>query len=82
VKTRNNTTSKGKTKTNPYNLYTKPGHHEAATNIAAFAGAKIFLGRGDGRCEGKNLFRLHGRCRQTALTKMYPNASYSRCVQP
>jgi hypothetical protein len=42
VKTRNNTTSKGKTKTDPYNLYTKPGQHEAATKIADFAGAKIF----------------------------------------
>ena len=42
VKTRNNTTSMGKLKTDPYNLYTKPGHHEAATKIAAFAGAKIF----------------------------------------
>jgi hypothetical protein len=42
VKTRNNTTSKGKLKTNSYNLYTKPGHHEAATKIAAFAGAKSF----------------------------------------
>ena len=27
------------------------------------------------RCEGKNLFGLHGRCRQTVLTKSYPNAS-------
>jgi hypothetical protein len=42
VKTRINTTSKGKLKTDPYNLYTKPGHHEAAKKIAAFAGAKIF----------------------------------------
>jgi hypothetical protein len=42
VKTRNNTTSKGKPKTNSYNLYTKPGHHEAAMKIAAFAEAKIF----------------------------------------
>jgi hypothetical protein len=42
VKTRNNTTSRGKLKTNSYDLYTKPGHHEAATKIAAFAGAKIF----------------------------------------
>jgi hypothetical protein len=42
VKTRNNTTSRGKPKTNSYNLYTKPGHYEAATKIAAFAGARIF----------------------------------------
>jgi ABC transporter substrate binding protein len=42
VKTRINTTCKGKLKTDCYNLYTKPGHHEAATKIAAFAGAKIF----------------------------------------
>jgi hypothetical protein len=41
VKTRNNTTSKGKTKKNSYRLYTKPGHYEAAQKIAAFAGAKI-----------------------------------------
>jgi LCP family protein required for cell wall assembly len=66
VKTRNNTTSKGKLKTDPYNLYTRPGHHDAATKIAAFAGAKIFW-VGDCRCEGENLFGLHGRCRQTAL---------------
>jgi hypothetical protein len=66
VKTRNNTTSKGKLKTDPYNLYTRPGHHDAATKIAAFAGAEIFS-VGDCRCEGENLFGLHGRCRQTAL---------------
>ena len=42
VKTRNNTTSRGKPKTNSYNLYTKPGHHEAAMKIAAFAQAKLF----------------------------------------
>jgi hypothetical protein len=42
VKTRNNTTSKGKTKTDPYNLYTKPGHYEAAKKIAAFAESEIF----------------------------------------
>jgi hypothetical protein len=42
VKTRNNTTSKGKLKTDPYNLYTKPGHHEAAKKIADFARAEIF----------------------------------------
>ena len=41
VKTRNNTTSKGKTKKNSYRLYTKPGHYEAAQKIAAFAGAKM-----------------------------------------
>jgi hypothetical protein len=39
---------------------------KAATKIAAFAGAKIFW-VGDCRCEGENLFGLHGRCRQTAL---------------
>src|SRR5262245_26632406 len=42
VKTRNNTTSKNKTKTNDYSLYRKPGHYEAAKKIADFAGAKIF----------------------------------------
>jgi hypothetical protein len=42
VKTRNNTTSKGKPKINPYNLYPKLGHYEAAMKIANFAGAKIF----------------------------------------
>jgi hypothetical protein len=42
VKTRCNTTSKGKLKTNAYGLYTKLGHHQAATKIADFAGAKIF----------------------------------------
>ena len=42
VKTRNNTTSEGKTKTNDYRLYDKPGHYEAAKKIADFVGAKIF----------------------------------------
>jgi len=42
VKTRNNTTSKGKIKTNDYSLYRKPGHYEAAKKIADFVGAKIF----------------------------------------
>jgi hypothetical protein len=42
VKTRNNTTSTGKPKTDPYNLYPKKGHFEAAKKIADFAGAKIF----------------------------------------
>jgi hypothetical protein len=42
VKTRNNTTAKGRIKTNAYNLYTKPSHYEAAKKIADFAGAKIF----------------------------------------
>jgi hypothetical protein len=54
VKTRNNTTSKGKTKTDPYK-YTKPGHHEAATKIADFGGAKIFwvaVTEADGDAEG------------------------------
>jgi hypothetical protein len=42
VKTRNNTTSKGKLKTDPYNLYTRPGHHDAATKIAALPEQKFF----------------------------------------
>jgi hypothetical protein len=42
VKTRNSMTSKGKLKTDPYNLYTKPTHYESAKKIADFAGAKIF----------------------------------------
>jgi hypothetical protein len=40
--------------------------------------SKNFLGRGNCRCKGPTLFRLHGRGRQTAVAKMYPNASYSR----
>jgi hypothetical protein len=42
VKTRINTTSKGKIKKNAYNLYIKPGHHEAAKKIANFARARIW----------------------------------------
>jgi hypothetical protein len=41
VKTRNKFTKTGKLKKNSYNLYTKPGHHEAAKKIADFFGAEI-----------------------------------------
>jgi hypothetical protein len=72
----NNTTSKGKLKTNPYNLYTKPGHYEAATRIAAFAGAKIFWVAVTVDAKAKT-FRLTWKMSPNWLTQMYPNASYS-----
>jgi Holliday junction resolvase-like predicted endonuclease len=42
VKTRNNTRSTGKPKTDAYRLYNNPRHYEAAKKIADFAQAKIF----------------------------------------
>jgi hypothetical protein len=77
VKTRNNTTSRGKIKTNSYNLYTKQVITRRRRRLQ-LRRSKNCLGRGDCRCKGKNLFRLHGRCRQTAVAKMFPNAPYSR----
>ena len=41
VKTRSRHTAKGAIKTDPYNLYTKPGHFKSAMKIAKFFGAQI-----------------------------------------